>query len=68
MNMKPGDMIAAAIKPIGYGVLGLDCYDNQGQLKPESGCAQRRDALNEAYDFFFSKLERKDKDNGRGQD
>jgi len=68
--MKPGDLIAAAIKPVGHDLLHLPCYDEQGDLKPDSPCGKRKQAINdfseEVYDFFFSKIQqRKEKQNGR---
>lgn len=42
-----GDMFEVAAKPVAK-VLGLPCLDAQGRLKPDSGCAKRRDALNAA--------------------
>jgi len=46
-NSKPGlgDVIEGMVKPIAR-ALRLDCLDEQGKLKPQSGCAQRRDRLN----------------------
>lgn len=40
-----GDKVEAAVKPMAK-ALKLPCLDEQGNLKPESGCAKRRDALN----------------------
>lgn len=40
-----GDRVEAAAKPIAK-AMGLPCLDSTGKLKPESGCAKRRDALN----------------------
>jgi hypothetical protein len=42
-----GDVIEAAVKPIAR-ILQLPCLDAGGRLKPDSGCAKRRDALNKA--------------------
>jgi len=42
-----GDVIEAAVKPIAR-MLHLPCLDAEGRLKPDSGCAKRRDALNQA--------------------
>jgi len=42
-----GDVIEAAIKPIAR-MLQLPCLDTEGRLRPDSGCAKRRDTLNEA--------------------
>lgn len=41
-----GDVIEAVMKPIAR-ILQLPCLDAKGRLKPDSGCAKRRDALNE---------------------
>lgn len=40
-----GDKIERMVKPIAL-ALGLGCLDELGRLKPESGCAKRRNALN----------------------
>lgn len=41
-----GDLVEKAVKPVAK-ALQLPCLDPQtGQLKPESGCAKRRAALN----------------------
>lgn len=62
--MKPGTVIEHLVKPIGR-TLNLSCYDDQGQLKPESGCAKRRDAINNfadaVYDAFWSSSKPKEK-------
>jgi hypothetical protein len=44
---KPGlgDLIERAVKPIAR-ALKSDCLDVHHNLKPDSGCAKRRDALN----------------------
>jgi len=44
-RMRIGTMIERAVKPIGTR-LGLPCYDERGNLRPDSGCAKRRDWLN----------------------
>lgn len=60
MNMKTGDAIAAIATPIAR-ALHLPCIDPETQqLRPESGCAQRRRLLNEGryadafFNFFWS--------------
>jgi hypothetical protein len=45
-----GDMIEQLAKPIAK-ALGLPCLDKDSQLKPESPCAKRRDALNKMVPF-----------------
>ena len=40
-----GDVVASAIGLI-PGIKKLPCYDAAGNLKPDSGCGKRRDALN----------------------
>ena len=40
-----GDIIERAAKPFARAI-GADCLDAHGALKPDSGCAKRRDALN----------------------
>ena len=61
--MKLGDAISAVATPIA-GALGLDCVDEQGNLKPESKCAQRRNKLNnlgdEVWDFLWPNTTRED--------
>ncbi len=47
-NAKPfglGDLVEKLAKPIAK-ALKMDCLDEQHHLKPDSGCAKRRDALN----------------------
>jgi hypothetical protein len=50
-----GDLVAAVVKPIGYHPAGLPlklpCYDDDGHLKPESGCGKRREKLNKTLPF-----------------
>lgn len=43
-----GDVVERLAKPVAK-ALGLGCLDAQGKLKPESGCAKRRDALNRMF-------------------
>ena len=43
-----GDVLETAFKPIAK-ALNLSCLDDSGQLKAESGCAKRRNALNKAH-------------------
>ena len=55
--MKLGDAISTIATPIAKAV-GADCIDKEtGQLKPESGCAKRRQKLNDfsdsVYDVFW---------------
>jgi hypothetical protein len=40
-----GDIIEALVKPLAR-ALGLSCLDQDGNLRPESGCAKRRDRIN----------------------
>jgi hypothetical protein len=40
-----GDWVERVVKPIAR-VLRLACLDKNGNLKPDSGCAKRRDWLN----------------------
>lgn len=40
-----GDIVEIVAKPIAR-ALNLPCLDGQGNLKPGSGCAKRRDYLN----------------------
>lgn len=40
-----GDIVEAVAKPIAK-ALGMQCLDEQANLKPQSPCAKRRDALN----------------------
>lgn len=54
--MKLGDTASKIFTPIA-GVLGLDCYDPEtGDLKPESGCAKRRQQWNEWGDELYDEL------------
>jgi hypothetical protein len=48
-----GDLVEKAAKPIAR-TLGLGCLDENGNLRPESGCAQRRDTLNEFSAKFMN--------------
>lgn len=41
-----GDCVEQIAKPIAK-LLGLDCLDAQGMLRVDSGCAKRRDRLND---------------------
>jgi hypothetical protein len=41
-----GDRVEQMAKPIAK-LLGLDCLDAQGRLRVDSGCAKRRDRLND---------------------
>ena len=43
-----GDRIEQLAKPLAK-LLDLPCLDKENQLKPESDCARRRDALNKAF-------------------
>jgi len=43
-----GDRIERLAKPIAK-ALRLPCLDKTGNLKPESGCAKRRDAMNKLF-------------------
>lgn len=55
--MKLGDAISTVATPIA-GALGMDCVDEQGQLKPGSNCGKRRASVNNwgdaVWDFFWS--------------
>ena len=44
--MRLGDAIETLAKPIAK-ALHLGCLDESGELRPESGCAKRRDFLNQ---------------------
>lgn len=61
--MKLGDAISTVATPIA-GALGMDCVGEQGELKPESNCAKRRDNLNklgdEVYDFLWPNTTREE--------
>ena len=50
-----GDVIEGLIKPVAQ-VLGLSCLDSTGQLKPDSPCARRRDALNRKTGLSYRNL------------
>jgi hypothetical protein len=54
--MKLGNAVEKIARPIAQ-VLNLPCHDETGQLKPESGCAKRRNTLNNfgdaVYEHFF---------------
>jgi len=56
--MKLGDAIEQAVKPVAQ-ALNLPCLDANGNLLPQSGCAQRRETLNylgdAVYDIFWPK-------------
>lgn len=53
--MKPGDAISIVATPIA-GALGMDCVDEQGQLKPESKCAGRVTKINDYSDAVWDFL------------
>lgn len=40
-----GDLVEKVAKPIAK-ALGMDCLDKEGNLRPESKCAEKRDRLN----------------------
>ena len=42
-----GDLVEKVAKPIAQ-ALGMDCLDKDGNLKPDSKCAGRRDRMNRA--------------------
>lgn len=44
-RLRLGDRAERLAKPIAK-ALRMDCLDEAGNLKPESGCAKRRDRLN----------------------
>jgi hypothetical protein len=55
--MKLGDAIATVATPIAR-IMNLDCIDPEThELKPDSGCAQRKQTLNDwgdvTYDWLF---------------
>jgi hypothetical protein len=53
--MKLGDAISKVATPIAS-ALNMPCVDPiTQQLRPESGCAQRRDAINQWHDYFFNR-------------
>lgn len=43
-----GSLIETLVKPLAKS-LRLGCIDEQGNLRPESGCAKRRDTLNKIF-------------------
>jgi hypothetical protein len=47
-RLRPGDAIEKAVKPFAVAV-GAPCLDKDGRLKPDSGCAKRRDYLNNLF-------------------
>ena len=47
-KMGLGDIVEMLAKPVAR-ILKMDCLDKDGKLKPESGCAKRRHALNRIY-------------------
>jgi len=53
--MKLGDAISTVATPIA-GALGMDCVDEQGQLKPESFCAKRKAKVNDYSDAVWDFL------------
>jgi uncharacterized protein YcbX len=54
--MKLGDVIATVATPIARG-LQMPCIDPAtNQLRPESGCAQRRNLLNDFSDAIFDRF------------
>src|SRR5882724_1473312 len=56
MPIKLGYAIASVATPIARG-LGLPCIDPKtNQLRPESGCAGRRNALNDFSDAIFDRF------------
>lgn len=60
--MKLGNAISTVATPIAR-ALHLPCIDPEtNQLRPESGCAKRRDALNQfsdtLYDVFWTTKEK----------
>ena len=44
-----GDRVERAVKPLARS-LRLDCLDQNGNLKPESGCGKRKARLNAAHE------------------
>jgi len=44
-RLRLGDKVESVIKPVAR-ALRLKCLDADGKLKPDSGCAKRRDRLN----------------------
>ncbi len=60
--MKTGDAIAAIAAPIAR-ALNLPCIDPQtNQLRPDSPCAKRRDALNNFSDAVYDSVWEKAKE------
>ena len=54
--MRLGNAIASMATPIAIG-LGLPCIDPAiNQLRPESGCARRRNALNDFSDMIYDRF------------
>jgi hypothetical protein len=45
VSLGPGDLVERLAKPLAK-ALRLSCLDAQGNLKPDSGCAKRKAALN----------------------
>lgn len=46
--MLLGDIVERLAKPIAI-ALSMKCIDENGQLKPDSGCAKRKAYLNELH-------------------
>lgn len=44
-DIRLGSMIELLAKPMAQ-LMKLPCLDEKGQLRPESGCAKRRDRMN----------------------
>ena len=58
--MGVGDMVEVVAKPIAR-LMGADCLDEQGNLKPDSGCARRKAACNRVRlpEWLFGRRRRK---------
>ncbi len=49
-----GDLVERAVKPVARVLQAakmLDCLDDKGELKPQSGCGKKRARLNKAIPF-----------------
>lgn len=62
--MKLGDAISSVATPIA-GALGMDCVDEQGQLRPESNCGRRKQWANNlgdaVWDFLWESEQKEQK-------
>jgi hypothetical protein len=61
---KLGDLISSLATPVAR-ALQMGCIDPAtGQLRPESGCAQRRNYLNDISDAFYDRFWKQPTNNG----